>query len=164
MDQLIDLNLQFVILGTGDKKIEKQIFSYQKKYPDKISLNQAFDETLAHMIEAGSDIFLMPSAYEPCGMNQMYSLKYGTIPIVHKIGGLAETINEYNPLDKSGNGFVFEKHTAKDLIRAVKRALKIYKKNDIWKEMQLSAMKEDFSWDRSAKEYLELYMTMLDET
>lgn len=163
MDQLMGLNLQFVILGTGDKKIEKQIFSLQKKYPGKISLNQAFDETLAHMIEAGSDLFLMPSAYEPCGMNQMYSLKYGTIPIVHKVGGLAETINEYNPVDKSGNGFVFEKYLAKELIRAVKRALKTYKKSEIWKELQISAMQEDFSWDRSAKAYLNLYMTMLNQ-
>ncbi len=164
MDQLMELNVQLIILGTGDKKIEKQIHSFQKKYSGKISLNQAFDETLAHMIEAGSDIFLMPSAYEPCGMNQMYSLKYGTIPIVHKVGGLAETITEYNQDDKSGNGFVFEKYTAKDFIRAVKRALKIYKKNELWNELQLSIMQEDFSWDRSAKEYLDLYMKMLDES
>lgn len=164
MDQLMELNVQLIILGTGDKKIEKQILSFQKKYSGKISLNQAFDETLAHMIEAGSDIFLMPSAYEPCGMNQMYSLKYGTIPIVHKVGGLAETIVEYNPDDKSGNGFVFEKYTAKDFIRAVKRALKIYKKSELWNELRLSAMQEDFSWDRSAKEYLDLYMRMLDES
>jgi starch synthase len=164
MDQLMELNVQLIILGTGDKKIEKQIHSFQKKHSGKISLNQAFDETLAHMIEAGSDIFLMPSAYEPCGMNQMYSLKYGTIPIVHKVGGLAETITEYNPDDKSGNGFVFEKYTAKDFMRAVKRALRIYKKNELWKELQLSIMQEDFSWDRSAKEYLDLYMKMLDES
>jgi starch synthase len=105
----------------------------------------------------------MPSAYEPCGMNQMYSLKYGTIPIVYKVGGLSETIEEYNPAEKSGNGFVFEKYTVKELIRAVKRALKIYKKRDIWTELQLSGMQEDFSWDRSAKEYLNLYMTLLNK-
>jgi len=160
MSQLMELNTQLVILGTGDKKIEKQILSLQKKYSNKISLNQAFDETLAHMIEAGSDIFLMPSSYEPCGMNQMYSLKYGTIPIVHKVGGLAETIKEYNPEDKSGNGFVFEKYNGKDLLRAVKRALKLYKKSDAWKELQISAMQEDFSWDKSAQNYLDLYIKM----
>jgi len=164
MNQLMELNVQLVILGTGDKKIEKQVLSAQRKYSGKISLNQAFDETLAHMIEAGSDIFLMPSAYEPCGMNQMYSLKYGTIPIVYNVGGLAETITEFNPEDNSGNGFVFEKYTAKDLIRAVKRALKIYKKNELWNELRLSAMQEDFSWDRSAKEYLDLYVKMLEES
>jgi starch synthase len=164
LTQLMELNLQLIILGTGDKKIEKKILSFQKKYPGKISLNQTFDETLAHMIEAGSDIFLMPSAYEPCGMNQMYSLKYGTIPIVHNVGGLSETIEEYNPVDKSGNGFVFEKYTAKDFMRAVKRALKFYKKHDIWNELQQSGMQEDFSWDRSAKKYLDLYMTLLGES
>jgi starch synthase len=164
MSQLMELNVQLVILGTGDKKIEKQIVSLQKKYSNKISLNQAFDETLAHMIEAGSDIFLMPSSYEPCGMNQMYSLKYGTIPIVFNIGGLAETITEYDADKKSGNGFVFDKYNAKDMIRAVKRALKLYKKTESWKELQLSVMQEDFSWDQSAQNYLDLYVKMHEES
>ena len=163
LDQLMELNLQLIILGTGDKKIEKQILRFQKKYADRISLNQTFDDTLAHMIEAGSDIFLMPSAYEPCGMNQMYSLKYGTIPIVHKVGGLSETIEEYNPDTKTGNGFVFEKFTAKDMIRAVKKALRVYKKKDMWNELQRSGMQVDYSWDRSAKEYLNLYTMLCDE-
>lgn len=163
LGQLMELNVQIVILGTGDKKLEKQIHSFQKKYADKISLNQAFDETLAHMIESGSDMFLMPSNYEPCGMNQMYSLKYGTIPIVFNVGGLAETIYEYNPDEKTGNGFVFDKYTAKDLLRAVKRALKIYKKKDLWGELQLAAMQQDFSWDRPAEKYLEIYNTLLAE-
>ena len=163
MDQLMMLNFQLIILGTGDKKIEKQIQSYQKKYPDRISLNQAFDETLAHMIEAGSDLFLLPSSYEPCGMNQMYSLKYGTIPIVYSVGGLAETITEYNLEENTGNGFVFEKYTAKELVRTIKRALKIYKKKEQWQELQLKAMREDFSWERSSQKYLDIYMTMLDE-
>lgn len=164
MSQLMELNVQLVILGTGDKKIEKQILALQKKYSNKISLNQAFDETLAHMIEAGSDIFLMPSSYEPCGMNQMYSLKYGTIPIVYHIGGLAETITEYDADKKSGNGFVFEKYNGKDMIRALKRALKLYKKTELWNELQLSAMQEDFSWDRSAQNYLDLYVKMHEES
>jgi starch synthase len=163
MDQLMMLNFQLIILGTGDKKIEKQIQSYQKKYPDRISLNQAFDEILAHMIEAGSDLFLLPSSYEPCGMNQMYSLKYGTIPIVYSVGGLAETITEYNLEENTGNGFVFEKYTAKELVRTIKRALKIYKKKEQWQELQLKAMQEDFSWERSSQKYLDIYMTMLDE-
>ena len=163
IDQLMELNVQLIILGTGDKKIEKQILSYEKKYSDKVSLNQAFDETLAHMIEAGSDLFLMPSSYEPCGMNQMYSLKYGTIPIVYKIGGLAETISEYNAEKDTGNGFVFERYTAKDMIRAIKRALKVYKKSEQWKKLQLKAMRENFSWDRSAENYLSIYIEMLGE-
>ncbi len=163
MEQLMELDLQIIILGTGDKKIEKQILTWQKKNPDKISHNQAFDETLAHMIEAGSDLFLMPSVYEPCGMNQMYSLKYGTIPIVFNVGGLAETITEFNAEDNSGNGFVFEKYHVKDLVRAIKRAMKIYKKKDQWRELQLVAMKQDFSWTQSAEKYLNIYNTILGE-
>ncbi|MBA7548850.1 Glycogen synthase [subsurface metagenome] len=163
MEQLMELDLQIIILGTGDKKIEKQILTWQKKNPDKISHNQAFDETLAHMIEAGSDLFLMPSVYEPCGMNQMYSLKYGTIPVVYNVGGLAETITEFNAEDNSGNGFVFEKYHVKDLVRAIKRAMKIYKKKDQWRELQLVAMKQDFSWTQSAEKYLNIYNTILGE-
>jgi starch synthase len=162
LEELMALNVQIVILGTGDKKLEKQIQSYQKKYTNRISLNQAFDETLAHMIEAGSDLFLMPSSYEPCGMNQMYSLKYGTIPIVYNVGGLGETIHEYNSEDKSGNGLVFEKYTVKDLVRAVKRALKIYKKKEQWHELQLSVMQQDFSWNKSTEKYLEIYTNLMN--
>jgi starch synthase len=163
LEQLMELDLQIIILGTGDKKLEKQILAIQKKNKDKISLNQAFDETLAHMIEAGSDFFLMPSAYEPCGMNQMYSLKYGTIPIVYNVGGLAETITEYNALENSGNGFVFEKYNVRDLVRAVKRAIKVYKKKDTWNTLQLKAMDEDFSWNKSAEQYLKIYNSILGE-
>ena len=163
MEELMALNIQLVILGTGDKKMEKKFGSLQKKYSKQISLNQTFDETLAHMIEAGSDMFLMPSAYEPCGMNQMYSLKYGTIPIVFNIGGRGETINEYNPNDKKGNGFIFKKYTSKDLIRAVKRAVKLFKKKDKWQELQLLAMQEDFSWNTQVEKYLEIYQSLLLE-
>jgi starch synthase len=161
LEELMALNVQIIILGTGDKKLEKQIQSFQKKYANKISLNQAFDETLAHMIEAGSDLFLMPSFYEPCGMNQMYSLKYGTIPIVYNVGGLGETISEYNAEDKSGNGFVFEKYNVKDLVKAIKRAIKIYKKKEQWQELQSSVMQQDFSWNKSSEKYLEIYKTIL---
>lgn len=163
MKDLLALDVQLVILGTGDKKIEKQILGLQKKYRGKISLNQVFDETLAHMIEAGSDLFLMPSSHEPCGMNQMYSLRYGTIPVIFNVGGLGETIKEYNAEEKKGNGFVFEKYTAKDLVRAVKRAVKVYKKKEQWKELQTLAMKEDFSWEKSAEKYLDIYISLLGE-
>jgi starch synthase len=163
MEELMALNIQLVILGTGDIKLEKKFNALQKKYPNHISLNQTFDETLAHMIEAGSDMFLMPSAYEPCGMNQMYSLKYGTIPIVFNIGGLGETIKEFNPNEKKGNGFVFNRYTAKDLVRAVKRAVKVYKRKDKWQELQLIAMKEDFSWNLQVEKYLDIYHSLLEE-
>ncbi len=163
MDELMALDVQVIILGTGDKELEKELKKYQTKYSGKISINAAFDETLAHMVEAGSDMFLMPSAFEPCGMNQMYSLKYGTLPIVYKTGGLADTITEINIEEKTGNGIMFEKFTGKELLRAIKRALKYYKKTDVWQEMRLRLMEQDFSWVKPAEEFLEIYNTLLEE-
>ncbi|TFH01233.1 MAG: glycogen synthase GlgA [Calditrichales bacterium] len=163
MDELMGLNVQLVMLGTGDSNIEEKIQAFQKKYPKQISLNQAFDETLAHMIEAGSDMFLMPSDYEPCGMNQMYSLKYGTIPVVNNVGGLKETITDYDMENKTGNGFVMQKYSGKELIRTIKRALKLYKKKEDWSELQVSAMQEDFSWDKSSEKYLDLYTALFEK-
>ncbi len=157
LEKLESMDFQVVILGTGDKKLEKTIETFQKKYPTKISLNKAFDETLAHMIEAGSDIFLMPSKYEPCGMNQIYSIRYGTIPIVYKTGGLADTITEIDANEETGNGFIFEKHTAKELLKTLKKAMKLYKDKARWQETQMRIMEEDFSWNNSIDEYSEIY-------
>ena len=150
-----------IILGYGDKKIENQLDAFQKKYPDKLSVNPTFDETFAHMIEAGTDFFLMPSQFEPCGMNQMYSLRYGTIPIVYKVGGLADTIQEINIDEQSGNGFVFEKYTSREMVRAIKRALKLYKKTEELHTIIVRVMKEDFSWDVSTDQYLDIYHKIL---
>jgi starch synthase len=159
--ELINLNLQIVILGTGNKKIEKQLQSLQKKYPRNISLHNAFDETLAHMIEAGADIFLRPSQYEAYGLNQIYSLKYGTIPIVFKTGGLADTITEIDIEAGTGNGFLFEKYTSKELLKAVKRCLRVYKKKELWQDLRLSVMQKNYEWDASAEKYLEVYSNIL---
>jgi starch synthase len=161
LEELLSLNLQLIILGSGDKKIEKQLDAFQKKHPDLISVNPTFDETFAHMIEAGSDFFLMPSNFEPCGMNQMYSLRYGTIPIVFKVGGLADTIQEINIEEGTGNGIVFDKYKAKELVKAIKRALKIYKKTDDLQTLIPRLMNEDFSWDESTDEYLDIYHKIL---
>jgi starch synthase len=163
LESLVELNFQLIVLGTGDKKLEKQLQSWQRRFPKKISLSTAFDETLAHMVEAGADIFLMPSSYEPCGMNQMYSLKYGTIPIVFKTGGLADTITEIELEQNTGNGFVFEKYTAKELTKTIKKALRIYKKKDFWTELQLRVMQEDYSWDLPTEKYHEIYSRILGE-
>ena len=163
LDDLIEQDFQLVILGTGDAELEKSLLKYEKKYAKKISLNTAFDETLAHMIEAGSDMFLMPSEFEPCGMNQLYSLKYGTLPIVFKTGGLADTIAELELEEKSGNGIVFEKFTAKELVKSVKRALRYYKKKEAWSELRQRIMNEDYSWEKSTDEYLDIYDTVLNE-
>jgi len=163
LEELVSQDLQLIILGKGDKDLEKGLKKYQSKYPKKISINSAFDETLAHMVEAGSDMFLMPSSFEPCGMNQLYSLRYATIPIVYKTGGLADTITEIDINEQNGNGLIFEKYTAKEFAKTIKRGLRYYKKKDAWTELCLRIMKEDFSWEKPTDEYLDIYTTILGE-
>ena len=114
---------------------------------------------MAHLIEAGSDIFLMPSKYEPCGLNQMYSLRYGTIPVVRKTGGLADTVTEYK--GGKGNGFVFEKYDAGEFLKAIKRALKLYQNREEWIKLIRAAMAYDYSWVVSAKKYVDLYKSLI---
>lgn len=157
LDELMKLDLEYVLLGTGDPQYHELFKAFQKKYPQKMNAQLKFDNRLAHLIEAGSDMFLMPSKYEPCGLNQMYSLRYGTIPIVRKTGGLADTVVNFNPEIHSGTGFVFEEYSSEALIDAVKRAIEIFHNKKMWIQLQKQAMKQDFSWDASAKEYLKLY-------
>ncbi|MEE4310679.1 MAG: glycogen synthase GlgA [candidate division KSB1 bacterium] len=161
--KLMKLNLQIIILGTGEQKYHKLFTELMAQYPKKLVVHLKFDNTLAHRIEAGSDIFLMPSKYEPCGLNQMYSLRYGTVPIVRKTGGLADTITEYNRLSKEGNGFVFEKYDSDSLFQAIKRALQLYSNKTEWKKLMGNGMEEDFSWDRSAREYVKIYETKFNK-
>jgi starch synthase len=159
MPQLLKENVYFILLGSGDKSFQKFFESIKKKNPKKAAFHFGFSEELAHLIEAGSDIYLMPSKYEPCGLNQMYSLKYGTIPIVRATGGLADTITEYK--NGSGNGFVFDKYEAADLMKAAKRALKLYKNREEWIKLIRSAMSYDYSWEVSAKKYVDLYRSIM---
>jgi len=164
LDNLMKLGLYLVILGTGDAKYEKQFTALGKKYANRLGVKIAFDNVLAHKIEAGSDMFLMPSKYEPCGLNQMYSLKYGTIPIVRATGGLDDTIREFNPEAQKGNGFKFKPYSSSDLIKAVKRAIYIYKNKLLWTKLMANAMNEDFSWGKSAQKYEEIYKKVLART
>jgi starch synthase len=161
MEDLLKLDLCLVILGTGDAKYEKQYAALGKKHPGRLGVRLAFDNALAHKIEAGSDMFLMPSKYEPCGLNQMYSLKYGTIPIVRATGGLDDTIKEFNPEKDKGNGFKFNAYSSAELIKAVKRARYLYRNKLLWTRLVKNAMKEDFSWEKSAKKYTEVYQKAL---
>jgi len=149
----------FILLGSGDKNYQKFFEGIKKKNPKKVGLHFGFSEEIAHLIEAGSDIFLMPSKYEPCGLNQMYSLRYGTIPVVRATGGLADTISEYK--NGKGNGFVFEKYESAELLKAIKRALKLYKNREEWIKLIRLAMGCDFSWEVSAKKYIDLYRSMI---
>lgn len=152
--------LQFVLLGTGDKALEERLQNLANLYPDKISVTLGYDEALAHLIEAGADIFLMPSRFEPCGLNQMYSQRYGTIPIVRKTGGLADTVVDASHetiANNTATGIVFNQPSSGALLEAIKRSLLLYNNHDVWKQMQITGMHKDFSWKRSAEEYLELY-------
>jgi starch synthase len=150
IDAICKMDLQLIILGTGDLKYHQILEQMVKKYPKVISLSLKFDDTLAHRIYAGSDIFLMPSKYEPCGLGQMISLRYGTLPLVFKTGGLADTVNEEN-------GFVFDNYSKDELIKTIKKAIKVYKDKIQWNELMLRGMKLNFSWAQSAKRYIELY-------
>jgi starch synthase len=161
MERIMAMNVQMVLLGTGDPKYHKMFEKFAKKYPSKLSVNLRFDEPLAHLIEAGSDMFLMPSRYEPCGLNQIYSLRYGTIPIVRFTGGLADTIQDYDPETGRGNGFVFRDYNAEALVEAIQRALNVYQDRTTWTKLVRNAMRQDFSWSVSAKKYIALYKKII---
>lgn len=161
--ELLKIDAQFVILGTGDKKYHKFLETLSSKYPNKFSCYLGFDDELAHLIEAGSDMFLMPSLYEPCGLNQMYSLMYGTVPIVRKTGGLADTVIPYNSKNEEGNGFIFEKYNAKEMVAEIKNAVKVYSSDQkTWQKIMKNGMKSNFSWLNSAKNYIDLYRKLTD--
>ncbi len=151
----------FVMLGGAGERKYQRIVEKMSKKSDKIKVILRHDEKLAHKIYAGSDIFLMPSLFEPCGLGQLISLKYGTIPVVRKTGGLADTIIDFDRGKKKGNGFVFEKPTGAALQRAIRRALAVYRRKEIWGGLVKRVMRADYSWERSAREYIGLYHTAL---
>ena len=163
LPQLLKLDIQMIVLGTGDKRYHSFFDEIAKKHSDKFACYLGFNDDLAHLIEGGADILLMPSKYEPCGLNQMYSLNYGTIPVVRETGGLADTVKKFNEKTKEGTGFVFKKYNAKELLTEIKRALKVYRDKDTWNKIVKAGMKEDFSWNSSAKKYIDLYKTILNE-
>jgi starch synthase len=164
MDELVKMDIGFVLLGTGDEKYHELFTLIGKKYPKKTGIKIAYDNILAHKIEAGCDMFLMPSRYEPCGLNQIYSLKYGTIPIVRATGGLDDTIQEFNPASGKGTGFKFKQYDASKLLKTIKNALTLYHDKGTWKKLTQNAMEADFSWKISAKKYVELYQKALTKT
>ncbi|MBI5585851.1 MAG: glycogen synthase GlgA [Deltaproteobacteria bacterium] len=157
MDRLLQQELSLVVLGTGEEKYHQLFSELAAKHPRKIGLRLAYDNTLAHKIEAGSDMFLMPSRYEPCGLNQIYSLKYGTIPVVRATGGLDDTIVPFDRETKKGTGFKFHEYTADDFWLALSEALAVYRNADLWKTLMRNAMAVDYSWENSAREYVNLY-------
>ena len=148
---------QFCVLGSGEGRFEEMFEQMQQAFPRQVCFYRGFSNRLAHMIEAGADMFLMPSIYEPCGLNQMYSLRYGTVPIVHRTGGLADTVQQWNPLTGEGNGILFDNHDEAGLRWAIEAALVLYRDRGAWRRLMRNGMAEDFSWEAQAKLYERLY-------
>ncbi|MDZ7724150.1 MAG: glycogen synthase GlgA [candidate division KSB1 bacterium] len=163
IDDMLKMNLQIVVLGTGDPMYHKFWQDMMKKYPQKIAAFLTFDETLAHKIEASSDVFLMPSRFEPSGLNQLYSLRYGTVPVVRKTGGLADTITDFVQNPETGNGFVFTDYDSKSMLSALQNAVKTYSDRKTWVTLQLRGMQADYSWKAAAENYLQLYQDMIEK-
>ncbi len=157
INRIISMGFKLVLLGSGDKPYEDKIKDIANRYKGRVGIKIGFDNSLAHLIEAGADIFLMPSVYEPCGLNQMYSLKYGTVPVVRSTGGLNDTVIEYNPSSEKGNGFKFKDQSADRMLSALKKAIDVYNDKQRWQRLIKACMSYDFSWDRSAEDYELLY-------
>jgi len=161
INDITKLNAQWIILGSGEDKYEQLFRELAHKLPQKVGTYIGYNNELSHLIEAGADMFLMPSRYEPCGLNQIYSLKYGTVPIVKRTGGLADTVHDWDELVsfglETGTGFSFNDHTGYALLTSVQRALNNFKNKTVWKKIQLNGMARDYSWKHSAEQYIELY-------
>ena len=156
-DELPRLNATFVLLGTGDRRYEDLWLGLASRYPGQFGARIGFDEPLAHLIEGGADLFLMPSRFEPCGLNQMYSLRYGTVPVVHATGGLFDTVQNLDPTTGEGTGFTFHRYSAQALFGTLSWALDIYKDKRLWRRIQAAGMHQDLSWSASAREYVRVY-------
>jgi starch synthase len=160
--RLMQHDLSLVVLGDGQEKYRQLFERLRAEHPHKVGFECGFNEPLAHLIEAGSDMFLMPSRYEPCGLNQMYSMRYGTVPIVRATGGLADTVRNFDPVHRTGTGFSFEASLGEALYEAIQRALAAYADPDAWRALMLSGMSQDFSWAASAGRYVEAYEQALN--
>ena len=160
IEALMALPLQIVILGTGDPHYHQQLEQLASRFPERLAVTLAFDNALAHQIEAGADAFLMPSRFEPCGLNQMYSMRFGTVPIVKRVGGLADTVVDAIPAtmaSKTATGLVFAEHTTSALVETLRRALAAFTDRARWRALMQTGMRQDFSWTRSAQAYVQVY-------
>jgi len=157
MEKIVAEDLGLVILGVGEERYHTLLTELAKRYPERIAVRLEFDERLAHKIEAGADIFLMPSRYEPCGLNQMYSLRYGTVPVVRATGGLYDTISQFDPKRDKGVGFRFTDYKPESFWDATKTAIDLFYESKTWQQIMKNGMAKDFSWESSAQQYLKLY-------
>ena len=158
---LQNANVRLIVLGSGDQRIERYFQWLRDTYPDKVAVFRGYSNELAHRIEAGADLFLMPSRYEPCGLNQMYSLKYGTVPIVRRTGGLADTVTPFDAQTGTGTGFLFDAFEAEALFQAIREALAVWEDPDAWRLLVRNGMAEDFSWARQGPKYEALYAALI---
>jgi starch synthase len=160
IEDLVKSGLTIVVLGKGEQEYEEMLLEAAQRFPRQVAVKIAHDEALAHQIQGGADILLMPSHFEPCGLTQLYALKYGTIPVVHATGGLEDTVENYNPQTGDGTGFKFASYTAVALVDAVHQAILLHKQPKKWQKLMRQAMARDFSWSASAKEYEKLYAAL----
>ncbi len=157
LEAVMKLDLQLVMLSSGDPALERFFKAAEERHAEQLRVVTGFDNTLAHRIQAGSDMFLMPSRFEPCGLTQMYALKYGTVPVVRATGGLRDTVSEFDPKTGSGNGFVFENYEPGALVAALERAVKTFRNVHLWRRLMSNCFAADFSWRRSARQYLDWF-------
>ena len=156
------LDLRVTVLGSGERSLEERFQWLQNSFPDKVCFYRGYNEELAHLIEAGADIFLMPSLFEPCGLNQMYSLKYGTVPIVRRTGGLADTVQLFDPRTRQGTGVVFDHYDSTGFAWALKTALELYQDPELWDRLRRNGMEQDYSWARQGAIYQDLYRSLIE--
>ena len=161
LEDVLELDIGLVVLGSGDEEIQEALQRAADRYPGQMGLSLGFNEPLAHEIMAASDIFLIPSRYEPCGLTQMYALKYGTVPLVRATGGLDDTINPFDAEMETGNGFKFSRYDSKAFFLSIQKAVGLFQNPKLWKRIMVNGMKANFSWKRSAQRYLELYRSVL---
>ncbi len=159
--RLMALDATYVVVGTGEARYRDMWRRLAAQHPDRVGVHIGFDERRAHLVEAGADIFLMPSRFEPCGLNQMYSLRYGTVPVVRAVGGLVDTVRPFDPRNGQGTGFLFADYRPDAMLDALERALSTYRRTAAWQRLQVRGMRKDFSWDRSAEEYVKVYKRVI---
>jgi starch synthase len=163
IDYVMNFDLRLVVLGTGDRRFHEMFERIRANYPDKAAVHLTFNNELAHKIQGASDIFLMPSKFEPCGLNQLVAMRYGTVPVVRATGGLADTVTDYNPKTGEGTGFAFWEYSSMPFFNAIKRALETYSDKQAWRKIQLAGMAQDHSWTASARRYEEVYRRAMEK-
>jgi starch synthase len=163
LGKILAMDVGLIVLGSGDEKIQQAIQRAAKKNPGRVGLFIGFNEPLARRIMAGADMFLIPSRYEPCGLTQLYALKYGAVPVVRSTGGLDNTIVQFDPKKGEGNGFKFGPYKPASFLAAIRKAVDLFQDAEAWRKLVANGMMADFSWDRSAQRYLELYHTVIEK-